>query len=79
MLSNASLVPYICPPNFLLNFRMLTVIVFSESDSHEFGPSRCQDPGILSNGGIAAPYLTECSHIIDIGRKINLVSIESEL
>jgi hypothetical protein len=74
MLSNVSLVPYI-----LLNFQMLIVIVFYESDSHEFGPSRCQHPRILSNGDIAAAYLAECSHIIDIGRRINLVPIESEL
>ena len=54
---------------------MLTVIVFSESDSHEFGPNKSQYLRILSNGDIAAPYLTEYSHIIDIGRSINLVSI----
>jgi hypothetical protein len=73
MLSNALLVPYI-----LLKFQMLIVIVFSVSDSHEFGPSSCQYPRILSRD-IAAAYLAECSHIIDIGRRINLVPIESEL
>ena len=75
MLSNVSLEPYIRPTNFLLNFQMLTVIVFSESDSHEFGPNKCQYLRIPSNGDIAAPDLTEYSHIIDIGRSINLVSI----
>jgi hypothetical protein len=79
MLSNVSLVPYICPTNILPNFQMLTIIVFSESDSHEFGPSKCQYRRILSDGDIAAPYLAECSHIIDIYRSINLVSIESKL
>lgn len=63
----------------LLNSLMLSVIAFSEPDSPEFGPGRCQYPCNLTNGDILSSYLAKRSGLVDIVRRINLVSIESEL